>query len=54
MGGSPENAARQEAGAWKITRMQRGAQTEKIQGHSVTVGHSLKTWKEDKILGFRA
>ena len=55
MGGSPENAARQEAGTWKITWMQRGVQTnEKIQGYSVTVGHSLKTWKEDKILGFRA
>jgi len=25
-----------------------------IQGHLVTVGHSLKTWKEDEILGFRA
>ena len=55
MGGSQKNAARQELGSWKSTRMHRVVQTNVIiQGHLVTVGHSLKTWKEDEILGFRA
>ena len=54
-GGSQENAARQEVGSWRSTRMQRVVQTNGIiQGHLVTVGHSLKTRKEDEILRFRA